>query len=146
MTRNWDARFMGLARHIAGWSKDPSTRVGAVVVDSNNNIRSVGFNGFPRNVADTWERLADRETKYDLVVHAEMNALCAAARIGVALEGCVLYTSFPPCSGCVKHIAQMGIKEVVFPEGEYPERWLEDIQKALGLFREAGVAYRKVSL
>src|SRR3712207_92856 len=84
---DWDGYFMVVARAVASKSKDPSTKVGALIVDPSRVIRASGFNGFPRGVLDLPERLADREKKLTMVVHAEMNAICNAARVGVPLEG-----------------------------------------------------------
>ena len=98
MTSKWDIRFIELARHISGWSKDPSTKVGCVVVGEDREIRSTGFNGFPRGIDDDPERLADREKKYPLICHAEENAIMHAARIGVSLKDSTAYVTWPPCS------------------------------------------------
>ena len=84
MSEKWDGRFLSLATHISNWSKDPSTKVGCVVVGPDREIRSTGFNGFPRGIADTDERLSDRDLKYPLICHAEENAIMHAARIGLA--------------------------------------------------------------
>ena len=87
MSSKWDARFIDLAKHISQWSKDPSTKVGCVVIGEDREIRSTGFNGFPRGISDDMERLEDREQKYPLICHAEENAIMHAARIGVSLKG-----------------------------------------------------------
>jgi dCMP deaminase len=139
---SWDVRLLDLAADVAEMSKDPSTRVGALVVDDLNNVRILGFNGFPREMVDD-DRLHDRELKYKLVVHAEMNALCTAARVGMPLDGCRLYVTFPPCSNCAKHIVQMGIGIVVFPDREIPERWQDDVTLSMAIFKECGVYVRK---
>ena len=85
MSEKWDRRFLDLASHICGWSKDPSTKVGCVVVGEDREIRSTGFNGFPRGIEDSMERLDDRELKYPLICHAEENAIMHAARFGSSL-------------------------------------------------------------
>ena len=87
MSEKWDGRFLSLATHIANWSKDPSTKVGCVVVGPDREIRSTGFNGFPRGIADTDERLSDRELKSPLICHAEENAIMHAARIASLSRG-----------------------------------------------------------
>ena len=84
MSEKWDGRFLSLATHISGWSKDPSTKVGCVVVGPDREIRSTGFNGFPQGIADTDERLSDRNLKYPLICHAEENAIMHAARDGAS--------------------------------------------------------------
>ena len=91
MSDRWDQHFLQLAIDHARMSKDPSTRVGAVIVGPDREIRSSGFNGFPRGIEDTAERLADREMKLRLIVHAEMNAVLNAVRGGAQVKGCSLY-------------------------------------------------------
>lgn len=91
MSERWDNHFLGMALYHSKLSKDPSTRVGSVIIGPDREILSAGFNGFPRGIADTHERLHDRDMKLKLVVHAEMNALLAAARTGMRLKGCTLY-------------------------------------------------------
>jgi dCMP deaminase len=107
---NWDQRFLDLAEHIAQWSKDPSTKVGAVIVDEKKRVISVGYNGFPRGVDDSPERYEDRPTKHLFVAHAERNALDNAP---LMVDGCTLYCTLEPCIGCAKGIIQKGIKRVV---------------------------------
>jgi dCMP deaminase len=139
---DWNNRFLGLAAHVAGWSKDPSTQVGAVIADSLNRIVSLGFNGFPRGIEDD-ERLMDRAAKYAHIIHAEINAMLFAR---MDLTGTSLYTwPFPPCSRCAPVIIQAGITRVFWPGswfGEMPdlfERWKSDVAMAQSMFSEAGV-------
>lgn len=144
---DWDARFLLLARHIAQWSKDPSTKVGCVVVGPDREIRSTGFNGFPRGIADSSERLQDRERKYPLVCHAEENAIMHAARIGVALKGCVAYVTWPPCTRCARSLVQAGISEIAYPAGlAIPERWQEDFGISNQMLAEAGLRVRTIPM
>ena len=136
MIDKWDARFLDLAERIAKWSRDPSTQVGAVIVRPNRTIVSVGYNGLPRGVSDNDERLADRETRLAMTVHAETNALLTAER---PVTGCTLYvTPFQPCSNCAAAIVQSGVSRVVSWRG-YPERWAASFQTSRILFAEAGV-------
>src|SRR5688572_8065873 len=109
---NWGRRYMDLARHVAGWSKDPSTKVGAVAVGKSrhNHDIVVGYNGFPRGIADTEDRLNDRQTKYKLIQHAERNVLDNAR---FDLSGATLYVTLHPCSECAKSIVSRGIAKVV---------------------------------
>jgi dCMP deaminase len=147
MTSKWDLRFIGLAQHISTWSKDPSTKVGCVVVGEDREIRSTGFNGFPRGINDDEERLMDREKKYPLICHAEENAIMHAARIGVSLKDSTAYVTWPPCSRCARSLIQAGIREIVYPEtGKIPERWIEDFTISDSMLSEAGVAVRSIKI
>ena len=135
-SRKWDERFIDLAKLVGSWSKDPSTQVGAVIVDDKKRIISVGYNGFPRGVEDSEKRLVDREQKYAIIVHAEMNALAFARG---SVEGCTLYTwPFQPCSRCAGFIIQSGIKRVVTIEHS-SERWNTNFNLSKELFSESGV-------
>lgn len=151
----WDAHFLRLALEHARMSKDPSTKVGALIVGPDREIRATGFNGLPRGIADTPERLNDRETKLELVVHAEMNAVCNAARVGVAVKGCTMYLSAtdasglvwggPPCVRCAVEVMQAGITTIVSrPFKDVPSRWRDSIEKARALLVEAGIEYREL--
>ena len=143
----WDVRFVKLAQHLAGWSKDPSTKVGCVVVGPDREIRSTGFNGFPRGIEDTAERLSNRDLKYPLICHAEENAIMHAARIGVALKGCTAYVTWPPCTRCARSLVQAGVREVLYPAGlEIPERWQADFELSSSLFKEAKVRVTTVPM
>ncbi len=137
MIDKWDNRFLDLAAYIAEWSKDPSTQVGAVLT-KNRRIVSTGFNGLPAGVEDTEERLQNRELKYEMVVHAEQNALMFA---GERAEGCTLYVHpLPPCARCAVLVIQAGIVRVVCPEPDFDhERWGEQARIADTMFREAGL-------
>lgn len=137
----WDRRFLGMAAHIAGWSRDPSTQVGAVIVHPDKTIASLGFNGFPRGVNDDESRYNDRELKYKLVVHAEANAIVAA---NTSLRDCKIYTwPFPPCSSCTGLIIQSGITAVVAPEptAAQIERWGNSFDLSRSMLSEAGVEF-----
>jgi dCMP deaminase len=136
---HWDARFLALAGHVAAWSKHRTTRVGCVVVDDDRRIRATGFNGFPRGVADAPGRLADRPTKLLLSVHAEANAVAAAARAGVPLAGCTAYVTHPPCAACAALLTQAGIRRVVF-RGRLRDDWADSEAAARLIMAEAGVA------
>ena len=133
---DWDERFLQLAQHIAQWSKDPSTKVGAVIVRPNRTIASVGYNGFPRGVNDD-ERLNDRPYKYAMTVHAEANAILSANE---RLDGCTLYvTPLSPCSSCASILIQSGIKRVVAYMPYQPEHWADSFAIARTMLDEAGV-------
>ena len=140
MSEKWDKRFLDLATHISTWSKDPSTKVGCVVVGEDREIRSTGFNGFQRGIEDDEERLADREQKYPLICHAEENAIMHAARTGVSLKGNAAYVTWPPCARCTRSLIQAGVSEVVYPADiDIPDRWQDDFATASAMMEEAGV-------
>lgn len=135
-------RFLEIAGHVAQWSKDPRTKVGAVLVGNKDQIISQGFNGFPRKIEDTEERLHDRTLKNKLVIHAEANAVFNAIFNGASTEGATIYVSgLPCCHECAKVIIQTGISKVVMDSSpdDSPEPWDESGKLALELFREAGV-------
>ena len=146
MNEKWDERFIELAQLIASWSKDPSTKMGCVIVGPDKEIRSTGFNGFPRGFADREDRLQDRNTKYSFICHAEENAIMHAARVGVSLKGCAAYTSsWPPCTRCARSLIQAGITEIIHPACVVPERWIEDFRLAAELLGETGIDVRVVT-
>ena len=140
----WDLRFLELAKHISDWSKDPSTKVGCIIVGEDREIRSTGFNGFPRGIEDTDERLNDREQKYPLICHAEENAIMHAARTGISLKNCIAYVTWPPCTRCARSLIQAGVSEIVYPkEVEIPDRWEADFDMSLNMFKESKTVVRK---
>jgi dCMP deaminase len=135
----WDTRLRVLARHIAAWSKDPSTQVGAVIADTRHRVVSVGYNGFPAGVDDDDTRLQDRATRLLYTVHAETNAILFAQR---DLAGCTLYTwPFMPCARCAALIIQSGLSAVVAPTTPpaLAVRWDLEVTAAEKMLREAGV-------
>lgn len=131
----WDSRYLELAKFVSNWSKDPSTKVGAVIT-RDNRIVSLGFNGFPQGVNDTIDRYENRELKYKMVVHAEPNAIISAKQ---DLKGCWLYTwPFMPCSSCAGLIIQSGITRIITPYVDNP-RWAESFALSKNMFYEANV-------
>lgn len=142
----WHIRFAQLAQEVASWSKDPSTKVGCVLV-KDKRVISTGYNGFPRGISDSFDRLMDREQKYEITVHAEVNAVTTAALHGVSTQGCTAYVTFNPCSRCAAILINAGIDEVFVAGGEeVPTRWLENFILASKLLAEAGVKYSTVDL
>ena len=132
----WHRRFLDLAQHISGWSKDPSTQVGAVIVDDNRRIVSTGYNGLPRGVEDSDQRYHDRTVKYEMIVHGEVNAILFAQQ---NLHNTTLYTwPFMPCSRCAGLVIQSGIRRVVAPRCDNP-RWVTSFELTQRMFHEAGV-------
>ena len=133
----WDERFMRIAISVAGWSKDPSTRVGCVLV-RNKKIVATGYNGFPAGIMDD-DRLKDREEKYMLIIHAEMNALLQA---GHNARGTTLYLAgMPccPCQNCTKHIIQAGIVRIVHRRGIVKPHWQDEVVRSRNTLLEAGI-------
>lgn len=146
----WDHRFLKLAQHISTWSKDPSTQVGAVLTDSFNKVIAVGYNGFPHGVEDREERYADRALKYQMVVHAEVNAILMAGD-RARYSTLYVYPSFmvpPICADCCKLAIQAGVARIVgyrieddVPLNERQLRWKDSILVSRTMCDEAGVKY-----
>lgn len=154
---NWDKYFMTMVYFVAMKSKDESSKLGAIIVGPDNEIRSTGYNGFPRGAVDTVLARHERPLKYKWYSHAERNACYNAARCGIALKGCKMYTNGIPCTDCAKAIIQSGIVEVI------TDKWWNDIEKvdseeqkianrmawddeakiSLEMFNECGVKHRE---
>jgi dCMP deaminase len=134
----WDRHWLGVARAVAKASKDPSTKIGAIIIRPDRSEVSWGYNGFPKNIADTAERLNNREIKYELVLHGEENALLKARE---DVTGCTMYV-WPlfSCKKCALKIIQCGIARVVSPPPA-EERWMASYEAAMELYREAGVQF-----
>jgi len=139
----WDRKFLEMAKLVSSWSKDPSTKVGCVIADSDHAQLSEGFNGFPRGIADD-DRLKQREIKLKLIVHAEANAIAAAARNGHRLMGATAYVTFCPCPQCTALLIQAGIARVITVSGATPEHWKVECELAQRMLREAGVDFREL--
>ena len=136
----WDSRFLRIAQEVSTWSKDPSTKVGAVIVDNRNRVVSMGYNGFPQRVSDD-ERLNDRTAKYKRIVHAEINALLFA---GQPVTNCRIYTyPFLPCPRCAGPLIQAGINMVIAPKNTN-ERWSADFEISREILAEARVFLREI--
>jgi dCMP deaminase len=134
-----------MARHVAKLSKDPSTKVGAIIFDQKGRLVSAGFNGFARGVKDTPERLNDRDLKLRMVLHAERNAMAFAT---APLDDCTMFVTHPCCAQCAASIIQSGISQVVYPapSPEFRARWAEDYDLARMQFHEAGVKVLEVQV
>ena len=140
---NWDSRWMSLATEIGRWSKDRSRGVGCVIVGPNNEMRSTGFNGFPRGVNDEAEYRHDRPMKYKWTEHAERNAIYNAARVGIPLEGCRMYLPWYPCMDCARAIIQTGITELICIKPNPDDSiWAADFAEVPKLLGEADVRVR----
>lgn len=144
-TSTWHDRYLDLAKHVSTWSKDPSRKIGAVAVGSKGQILSQGYNGFPRGITDSPDRLNDRPTKYKYVVHAEMNVIYNASLNGVSLEDSTLYVyGLPVCSECAKGIIQVGISNVIIETGpieNIPEIWIQSWDMTRDMLDEAEVRH-----
>mgnify|MGYP003647500592 CR=1 FL=1 len=133
--KRWDMRFLEMAQLVASWSKDPSTKVGATIVDDDRRVISVGYNGFPKGVADN-KRLEDRDEKYKMIVHAERNALLFS---NTSVKNCSIFTyPFMPCPVCAGMIIQSGISRVISFKSDN-KRWQEDFEISRKMFEEAEV-------
>lgn len=142
--KRWDVRFLELAQLVSSWSKDPSTKCGAVIVRPDYTIASVGYNGFPKSMADRQEWYDNREEKYSRVVHCEMNAMIHCHE---PLGGYTLYTyPFACCDRCAVHMIQAGIKRFVYPSipEDKVERWGAALKKTEQYYRECGVEFTEI--
>jgi dCMP deaminase len=137
---NWDLKFIELSNHIAEWSKDTSRKVGAVIVDKDHIVISVGYNGFPRGCDDTIDTRYERPDKYLFTEHAERNAMYHAARHGVSLKGCSIYITQFPCADCARGIIQSGIDKIIAPSPDVNhDRWGDHFKASLVMLEEAKV-------
>ncbi len=137
---------MELAFLVASWSKDPSTKTGAVIVGPDKEIRSTGYNGPVRGVNDDVKERLERPTKYDFFEHAERNALYNACLTGVSVKGCTMFATHTPCVDCARAIIQSGIQTVitnhlVIDEKTPQNTWRDKISVSAQMFKEAGVEY-----
>jgi dCMP deaminase len=140
---DWDSRFMRIAMEIAQWSKDRSRKIGCVIVGPKNEIRSTGYNGFPRGLDDAADYRHERPMKYKWTEHAERNAIYNAARIGIALEGCRMYIPWYPCMDCARAIVQSGIAEIICVEPDLSDpQWGSDFAEVPIMLKESGVGVR----
>ncbi|MFM1774312.1 MAG: hypothetical protein RL124_1084 [Acidobacteriota bacterium] len=146
LSGKWHWRYMELAKCVALWSKDPSSQIGSVAVGAKGQILSQGYNGFPRGIKDSHERLTDRPTKYKYVVHAEMNVIYNATYNGISLDNSILYVwGLPICSDCAKGIIQVGIREVYWCcDKDIPENWKESMDLTASMFQEVGIKFERI--
>lgn len=140
---NWDEYFMGMAVLSSLRSKDPSTKVGAVIVNDEKKVVSIGYNGMPRHIDDddlTWNKGEGLDSKYLYVCHAELNAILNA-RNGSSLSNCTAYVTLFPCNECTKALIQVGIKEVVYLDDKYGDTI--GVQASKKMLSLAGIRYRQ---
>jgi len=147
--KKWDKRFLKFTEEVANWSKDPSTQVGAVIT-RDKKIIGIGYNGLPKRLEDTIERLMNRELKYQLVVHAEVNAildtkgedLSDATMYMVARDSTGQVWGGAPCVRCLVHIMQTNLNRIVtYPFKSAPSRWEENLRQSRELMDEVGMEY-----
>lgn len=137
MIDKWHLRFLRLAREVASWSKDPSTKVGCVIVDQSRRVVSLGFNGLPAGMRDTAERLLDRDLKLALTIHAEENALLFAGR---PVHGCTAFVTRHPCASCAAKLIQSGIGAVIhLSNPDFDRRWADNLAISGQALAEAGI-------
>jgi dCMP deaminase len=144
---NWNEYYINLRDPIAMKSKDPNTKLGCIIVGQDDEIRSTGYNSFPRRVGDIEEHFPERfqrPEKYLWIEHAERNAIYNAARVGVRLKGCRLYTSLIPCADCARGIIQAGITQIIYDHAKqtaYPggATWVEGWKRVLTMLQEGHV-------
>lgn len=141
---SWPEYFTEMAQLVSTKSKDASTKVGAVLVGTNKDIRSTGFNGFPIGVNEGIPERHERPTKYLYTEHAERNAIFLAARRGTSTEGCTLYMNYwpLPCCDCTRALIQAGIRKIVGMDIPFPGKgvqWQEHMRESLSMLNEAGV-------
>ena len=141
----WDDWFMTMVYLVAAKSKDQSTHIGAVVVGPDNEIRSTGYNSFPRGVDDYVQERQERPEKYFWFAHGEGNAVANAAMVGVSLKGCKLYTNGVPCTICAGYLINAGIKEIIVDknwDADNAEKWSDEAMRSSIMFEEARVKIR----
>lgn len=144
MATDWVERWFSVANEFASWSKDRSTKVGCVIVSTNNQVLSGGYNGFPRGVDDDLNSRHARPAKYLWTEHAERNAIYNAARHGISLDSATIYVPLFPCADCARGIIQTGIKRVVtthtdLAEKAFGDRWTSAWGVAYTMFVESGI-------
>lgn len=140
---NWDKKYMDMCQLIATWSKDRSRGTSAIIVGYNNEIRSIGYNGFPRHVNDNVDERHQRPAKYKWTEHAERNAIYNAASVGIPTEGCRMYLPWYPCADCARAIIQASIYEIICIEPNWNDPiWKDDFAIVPVMLEEGGVLVR----
>lgn len=139
--KQWLIHFRDMAKLVSSMSKDPSHKIGAVIVDKNNKVISMGFNGFAHGIEDSEERLNNKDIKRLLMLHAEENAILHAKQ---DLSGCDIYIyGYPPCVHCMSLIIQSGIKSIYYTNSrkdkQVSEHWKENLELAKKLANEVNI-------
>jgi len=142
---SWDEWFFSIASIVARKSKDPSTKVGCIVVGDDHEIRATGYNGFPRGSNDSLEIYNNRPRKYLRVVHAEANAVANASFTGTSLKGGTAYITHPPCASCSGLLVNAGVYHVKFiidlHAVDFNDRWKEQFNEGISIFEEVGIDF-----
>jgi len=145
---SWDEYYLEVCKVVARRSKDPNTQIGCVIVGPAHEIRSTGYNSFPRGIRDNVPERLERPHKYLWIEHAERNAICNAARAGTATENCTIYVEVMPCMDCGRAIVQAGIAEVVVSAArmaQYSSEYYDEHFRLVEvLLEEAGLKVRRV--
>lgn len=146
---NWHSYFIDMIKSVKKKSKDRHTQFGCIITGPGHEIRTTGYNSFPRGLDDSVEERYERPEKYFWMVHAEVNAIFNAARMGTSLDGCTAYIDALPCGFCSQGIVQVGIKEIVYDLQNWEtfiagrstgmKTWSDDIKKACQMLKECGV-------
>jgi dCMP deaminase len=140
----WDKNFLSLAQQIALWSKDPSTKVGAIIVNKDKRIITTGYNGIPQYLNDNIKKRQIPPIKYYWFEHAERNAIYQAAKFGVSIKNCILYTTLYPCTDCARGIIQSGIIRIVtLRRNKEKKQWIESWETAEEMFKEAKIKIKE---
>lgn len=142
----WDETFIQMADLVALRSKDQSSKLGAVIIGPDKEVRSTGYNCFPRGVNDNNPERQKRPLKYLWVEHAERNAIYNATRMGLSLKNCIIYSDWIPCCDCARAIIQVGISEVVIRDEDVPDRWVDNFYQSLLMFKESNIKIRKINI
>jgi dCMP deaminase len=145
---DWDRYYLEICKVVAARSKDPNTQIGCVIIGPAREIRTTGYNSFPRGIRDDVPERKVRPAKYLWIEHAERNAICNAARCGTPLENCTIFVEIMPCMDCARAIVQAGIREVVVSDERMKQYSSDYYNEHFGmvevLFSEAGVKVRRV--
>ena len=141
----WDKKFIKLCMFISEWSKDKNKKVGAVIVDDDNVVLSMGYNGIPKGCDDNIECRYEKPIKYLFTEHAERNAIYHAARHGISLKGCRIYVTLFPCADCARAIIQSGIKKIIAPEPNINhEVWGDHFKASIQMMEEANIEIKLI--
>ena len=144
MIMDWNTYFFNIINVVKEKSKDPNTHIGCVIVGPDNEIRSTGYNSFPRGINDNVPERKERPEKYFWMSHAEASAIANAAKTGISTDKCTLYVSVIPCADCARLIINCGVKHVIYMQSEQ-DKWSSgkydktNMERSLIMFNEAGI-------